>query len=188
MKLFSCIALTLALLLTSQAETIKLSADQSVSLTLPDTWQRAAPLPAPTGMEGLGTTVRYVTKDGSNDALLLTILITPDDRHRDPATLKTMAEQAATPLLPGSVEKKADLKELRFGSAWGYSFTITDANLVGQPPRKDDYKTLTSCLLHLGNRVLATATIFTDHPTTPAYAQAQRILQSLSLSTPANRL
>ena len=61
-------------------------------------------------------------------------------------------------------------------------------NLVGQPPVKDDYKTMTACFVYLGDRVLVSATIFSDDPKGPAYGEAVRLLKSLAVSWPSEAI
>jgi len=113
--------------------------------------------------------------------VLLSLVTVPDNRLADPATLKAMIAEASQQFVAGSVEGKVSLKELKLGAAAGFSVTFTDANLVGKPTVKDDYKAMTSCFVYLGDNVLVTATIFTDDVNGKAYAEALRLLKSISL-------
>ena len=176
------------LLATASAEKVDLGAGQAVLLTVPDTWT-AATLPAvPPGMAAGGIPHRYVTKNGSNDSVLLSLVSVPDDRLTDPATLKEMIEEASQQFVAGSVEGKVMLKELKIGGVAGFSVTFTDVNLVGKSTVKDDYKSMTSCFVYLGDRVLVSATIFTDDVNGKAYAEGLRLLKSLSLQRPGSSI
>ncbi|HVZ65924.1 MAG TPA: hypothetical protein VG936_15265 [Lacunisphaera sp.] len=185
MKTLPALVLLFASLLASAAAArLELGAGKALHYVVPDAWTEGD---LPEGIDAAGATghtVRYVTKDGSNDALLLTALTVPDDRLRDPDALRAMAEMSVQQFVAGSVEGKAELKELRFAGVSGLAVTFTDANLVGKPTVKDDYKAMTACFAYLGNGVVITATIFTDDPGGRAYDEAMRVLRSLSLTLP----
>jgi hypothetical protein len=166
---------------------IDLGGGKTVLITLPATWVVADPTPPP-GVAVQGVNVRYVTKNGSNDAVLITILTVPDDRFSDLENLKGLVAQATEQFIAGSVEGKADIKEIRLGGVTGFCATFTDANLVGQPSVKDDYKAMTSCFAYLGEHVMVTATVFTDDVKSPAYAEGMRLLKTLSLALPKNNI
>ncbi len=180
--------LLVGLLASASAARLDLGAGKALHFVVPDAWTEGD---LPDGVEGAGApgrTVRYVTKDGSNDALLLTALPVPGDRLRDPAALRAMAEMSVQQFVAGSVEGKAEFKDLRFAGVSGLAVTFTDANLVGKPTVKDDYKAMTACFAYLGNGVVVTATIFTDDPGGRAYDEAMRVLRSLSLTLPKDAI
>jgi hypothetical protein len=187
-RFLSLLALLGLLAVTGSAEKISLGSGKALHLTLPATWISAdLPTRAP-GVPEAGQNVRYVTKSGSNDALLIAILPVPDDRFNDPENLKGMVEMATQQFVAGSVEGQANLKELKFGGVSGLAATFTDANLVGKPSVKEDYKAMTSCFAYLGERVMVTATIFTDDLDGKAYAEGLRILKSMSLQLPKDTI
>ena len=142
----------------------------------------------PPGTPTVGQNFLYVTRSGSNDSVMLTLVPVPDDRLADPETLKAMIEEASQQFVGGSVEGKVTLKELKIGAVAGFSVTFTDVNLVGKPTVKDDYKAMTSCFVYLGDRVLVSATIFTDDVNGKAYAEGLRLLKSLSLQRPGSSI
>ena len=168
------------------AEKIDLGGGKILLLTLPATWTTTDPVVPPSDLPLKGVNVRYVTRNGSNDAVLLTILPVPDDRFDDRDNLKQLVLQATEQFVAGSVEGKADPTEIRLGGATGFCVTFTDAALVGKPPVKDDYKVMTSCFVYLGEKVMVTATIFSDDPNGGAYAEGMRILKSILLEMPKN--
>jgi hypothetical protein len=187
-NLLSLLALAVLLAVTGLAEKIDLGSGKTLHLTLPATWSTAG-LPARSpGAPEVGQNARYVTRSGSNDALLITVLPVADDRFSDPENLKSVVEMATQQFVPGSVEGQASLKEFKFAGASGFSATFTDASLVGKPTVKDDYKAMTSCFAYLGEHVLVTATVFTDDLNGKAYAEALRILKSISLSLPKDTI
>jgi hypothetical protein len=169
------------------AEKIDLGASKSLHLVVPESWT-STDVAAPEGAPVMGKTARFVTKNGSNDAVLITALPVPDDRFDAPENLKALASDAMEQFVSGSVEGKADLKEFKVGGVDGFCATFTDANLVGKPTIKEDYKTVTSCFVYLGEHVLVTATVFSDDVAGKAYAEGMRIVKSLSLDLPKNSL
>jgi hypothetical protein len=177
--------LTLALLplltFTGRAEKIDLGSGKTAFVTVPNTWKAAAlPATAP-GMPTVGTNVRYATKSGSNDAVLITLLTVPDDRFADSDNLQALIEESTQQFAAGSVEGKVVLQEIKIAGKAGYYCTFTDASLVGKPGVKDDYKTLTSCFVYLGDEVMLAATVFSDDVSGPAYGEGLRLLKSLTL-------
>jgi hypothetical protein len=170
------------------AEKIDLGGGKAVLVTVPLSWsEREAPV-APGDVPAIGRTVRYVPKNGSNDAVLITFIPVPDDRFQDRANLRAMVEQATEQFVASSVEGKADLKDLPLAGATGFAATFTDAELVGKPAVKGNYKALTACFAYLGNHVVLTATVFTDDPHGRAYAEGMRLVKSLALPQPKDAL
>ncbi len=186
-NLISVLACCGLLTVAGLAEKIDLGPGKALHLTLPDSWT-SSDVAASAGMPAMGQNVRYVPKDGANEALLITVLTVPDDNFKDPDNLKSMVEIATQQFVTGSVEGKADIKEFKFAGVAGFSATFTDANLVGKPSVKDDYKAMTSCFAYIGNQVMVTATIFTDEVGGRAYNEAVRILKSISLSLPKDTI
>ncbi len=116
------------LAVTAFAEKIDLGSGKALLLTVPASWT-GSDLPAQSpGMPMVGQNVRYVTKSGSNDALLITILPVLDDAMGDPDNLKAMVEVATQQFVAGSVEGKADLKEVKIPGASPGAFDKTSAN------------------------------------------------------------
>ena len=189
MKKFPLLLAILGLLaVTCSAEKIDLGAGRTLHLVLPEAWINAEPAAGPPDLPAMGKTVRYVTKNGSNDAVLITIVTVPDDRFNDPENLKALVEETTQQFVSGSVEGKAELKEFRLGGRPGISVTFTDAELVGKPSSKDNYKALTICFVYLGEHLMLTATVFSDDVAGKAYAEGMRILKSLTLELPKNTL
>lgn len=177
-----------ALPVSALAEKVDLGGGRAVLLTVPDSWV-AGELPArPPGLPALGRTLRFVPRSGSNDSVMLTLVPLPDGHLADSAALQPMVEEASRQFVAGSVEGKAVLKELKIGHAAGFMVTFTDASLVGKPTVKDNYKSMTSCFAYLGDRVLLSATIFSDDVTGQAYAEALRLVKSLSLQLPGSTI
>jgi hypothetical protein len=170
------------------AEKIELPAGRSLNLRLPPTWTGATLPATPKEMPATATSARYATKSGSNDAVLVSALIVPDERFLDPEALKAMVEQATAQFVEGSVEGRANLTDFSIGRAHGLSVTFRDAALAGKPSVKDDYKAMTACFVYLGDHVMLTATVFTDDPDGPAYAEGIKILKSITLLLPADSL
>jgi hypothetical protein len=183
LPLFLVLGLTAA-----AAERIDLGAGRAARLTLPANWEATKGPESQTENSARAVTVRYATKDGSNDAVLITLLPMPDELLADPALLRELVELSTHQFIDASVERKAYLKEIKVAGKTGYACLFTDAALVGQPVRKDDYKTITICFVYLGDSLLLAATIFSDDPSAPAFAEARRLVQSLTVSSPQKAL
>lgn len=188
MKKFLLLFLASGALLAAATEKIVLGAGLSALLTVPDTWTAGELPAAPPGRAIPGRNLRFVTRSGSNDSVMISLVPVPDDRLADPETLKAMVEEASQQFVAGSVEGKVTLKDLKIGGAAGFAVAFTDANLVGKPTVKDDYKSMTSCFVYLGDRVLLSATVFSDDPNGKAYAEALRLLKSISLTQAKNAI
>lgn len=169
-------------------ERISLGSGRFAILSRPDTWEAVALPPRPPGMPAIGTTVRFAPKGGANEAVMITLVVVPNEGLAEPAELRTMAEMASRRFVRGSVEAKVDLKDFKVGGRTGYAATFTDAKLVGQASVPDDYKMMTCCYVYLGDRVLLTASIFSDDPDGGSYAAAKKIIQSITLSLPQNTI
>lgn len=175
--------LFLALTLSAvSAETIKLSDGRTARVTLPETWMAAKVLEGLPENSPETTTVRYVTKSGSNDAVLLTLIPMADEKYEDRALLRALVEESTRQFVDGSVERKASLQEFKVDGRTGFACLFTDAELVGKPTEKDNYKTITSLFVYLGDNVMLAATIFSDDPAGKAYAEGVRLVQSLTLA------
>ncbi len=172
----------------ASAGKINLGAGRTAYLTVPESWQ-AAELPAATpGLSPAGVNARFVPRSSSNDTVFISFLIVPDDRFGDRDNLQTLIEESTQEFAAGSVEGKAILKVLKLAGKSGYSCTFTDANLVGKPTVKDDYKTLTSCFVYLGDHVMLNATVFSDDPAGKGFAEGLRLLKSISLQLPKDTI
>ncbi|MSU46724.1 MAG: hypothetical protein EXS42_06290 [Lacunisphaera sp.] len=168
----------------SRAENINLGGGKSLHFILPGAWistDTSAPSPE---VSQVGKNLRYVPKGGSSDAVLLTVLLVPDNRYSDRENLRMLVADATQQFAPESVEGKAFIKELRTATVTGFTATFTDIDLVDKPPVNDDYKTMTACFIYLGEKVMVFATIFSDDPAGPAFAEGLRLLKSLTLATP----
>lgn len=188
MKRLLIVLAGLALATASRAETINLGGGKALRFILPDAWtatETGAPSPE---VSRLGKNLRYVPKSGSNDAVLITVLAVPDDRFSEREALRQLVAEATQQFVSDSVEGKAFIKELRTATVTGFSATFTDTNLVDKPPVKDDYKTMTACFIYMGDRVMVFATIFSDDPAGPAFAEGLRLLKSLTLATPKDSI
>jgi hypothetical protein len=177
-----CLLLLSFTALSAAVERIDLGSGRSARIALPPDWQPTALPPRPPGIPEMGSIVRYDTKNGSNDSVMLSVITVPDDRFADPVEFKAFTEKLLQRYARDSVEGKVDLKDFKVAGKSGYLCLLTDPNLVGKPTIKDDYKTSTACTVYLGDRLLLNATIFSDDPAGPAYAAAKKLVQSLTIT------
>lgn len=100
------------------------------------------------------------------------LILTDDDlRLRLHDSLRTYIDQ--------SVEKEFRVKDLSCRQGRGWYAQLTDAALVGQPPKKDEYKVMRSALLLLEPRTMVLATMLFDDATGPEAAEMLTIVSSM---------
>lgn len=103
------------------------------------------------------------------------VLADADLRLRLHDSLRTYVEQ--------SVEKEFRVKELSCRQGRGWYAELTDGALVGQPPKKEEYKVMRSALLLLEPRTMVVATMLFDDASGPEAAEMLTIVSSIRFAT-----
>ncbi|HTB80160.1 MAG TPA: hypothetical protein VK717_04655 [Opitutaceae bacterium] len=132
-----------------------------------------------------GYTISLESKTGANAACRITVIAVQNATFPDKAKTRAEFMQLAQSFSPGSVEKKPAPKEFSLKSGFGLYCSFTDASLVGKPPIKGNYKTVSPGLIYMSKDLVLAVTIFTDDPSGPEFRQLVDIIQSTQLLTRA---
>ena len=189
MKKLLLLAALFVAVVSAHAVSLILPSGQTVEFTLPERWTIGAVPPLPPGTPAPGKTVSYVPTNKANSAVVLTFITAKDDSLAEAEALKTMHESANDHYVAGSVEGQLVSNELKLAAGRGYFSPFTDNALVDQPVQKGSFKTITVATIYLGNRVIVTASVFSDDQAGPEHRQGMKLLESLHLrSKPPARI
>lgn len=133
----------------------------------------------------IGYEVSAVPTDGANAKVIFSIFPLPQPREIDAKAIDATLTKTCQRFVSGSVEKKITLHPYKLPQGYGVSAVFTDASLVGQPPKPNDYKVMSPGLLQLTPAVQIVVTLFADNTTAPEFSSMRAIVESLRL-TPVN--
>lgn len=150
-------------------------------------WEQVAADPSPAD-PAVRADLRLRPVNGTNVSLNLTFVSLPDDTLADRENLRRFHAANTKQFIAGSVEGEVRGRDFKTPHGYGVQARFTDAALVGKPPEKENYKTVTAVFLHLGERVLVIASLFCDDPQGGEYAEAMEMLRSLRVTTAQNRV
>jgi hypothetical protein len=122
-------------------------------------------------------TDKYVPEDGRNAALMITLIPIEVARITDEASLKALYLRIWTSTVSASAGAP-DLKTLNVVTGSGLYATNEDPTLVGNPPKRDDFKFATPMLLWLRPDILVQATLLTDTADGSDFTEGMQIVQS----------
>ena len=150
-------------------------------------WAQVAADPSPAD-PAVRADLRLHPVNGANVSLNLTFVSLPDEALADRENLRRFHADNTKQFIAGSVEGEVRGRDFKTPHGYGVQARFTDAALVGKPPEKENYKTVTAVFLYLGERVLVIASLFCDDPQGGEYAEAMEMLRSLRVSGDSNRL
>lgn len=150
-------------------------------------WEQVAADPSPAD-PAVRADLRVRPDNGANVSLNLTFVSLPDEALADRENLRRFHAANTQQFIAGSVEGEVRGRDFKTPHGYGVQARFTDAALVGKPPEKENYKTVTAVFLYLGQRVLVIASLFCDEPQGGEYAEAMEMLRSLRVSGDSNRL
>jgi hypothetical protein len=150
-------------------------------------WSKADPGPAPEDPSLRGN-LRLLPGNDANVSLSLIFLSAPDDNLADRENLRAFHDANCRQFAGGSVEGEVRTRDFKTPHGYAVQARFTDAALVGKPPEKENYKTVTTVTLYLGERVLVIASFFCDDPQGGEYAEAMDMLRTIRISSDNNRL
>jgi hypothetical protein len=130
----------------------------------------------------IGYEISLVPANGANAKALLSIFALPKPREIDAKAIDAMLTQTCERFAPGSVEKKTTLRPYRLKQGYGVSAVFTDASLVGQPSKPNDYKVMSPGLIQLTPSSQIVVTLFADDTAAPEFAAMQAIVETLRLT------
>ena len=164
--------------LGAQSQTVDLGSHGKITCYLDDSWQFTT--------ADLGGRIVNITPKGDVNATCTLTITFPDQDHYDTKSrLRLRVEVNGTPMAEQSVEGKAVAKPFELKSGYGFYCNFTDPELVGKPPQKGNYKTMTIGLIHLAPDVLIEVSISADGFTTEAYQQLLGMLEGMEFEAPS---
>ena len=179
-KLFALLLLTAAGLF-GQMQKLDLGSHGRLTLYLDDTWK------IETGDYGDRQMVTIVPKGEANASCSLTITFPEQDRLDTKKRLNLRVEVNGQPLAERSVEGKSTAKEFSLQTGFGFYCNFTDPELVGRPPEKGNFKTLSVGLIHLAADVLIEVTISADGFNSEPYQQLLGMIEGMEFTPPGKR-
>lgn len=179
----------LAVLATARAEVIRveLGEERTAQVRLAPDWASADADPPP-GDPAVRANLRLKPAGEVNASLNLTFVSLPDDSLAERENLRRFHAANTRQFAGGSVEGEVRGRDFKTPHGFGVQARFTDAALVGKPPERENYKTVTAVFLHLGERVLVIASFFCDDAQGGEYAQAMDMLRSIRVSAARHRL
>jgi len=139
----------------------------SLRLVTPDGWE----VESSTLREPPSLTLHVTPKAGNSFDIQITSAALDGKQRADatPVSIKERVQRAATELLPQSVEKVADIREIKGAEVVGYFYGLTDRN-----PGPGEFKFLTQGTFLTGD-VLSAFTVLHRVQTSPEVTQAIRM-------------
>ena len=145
------------LVVSVRAESVSLGTHGSLELAVPEGWQLSS-----RAVAEMGRNIQLTPKNGANARCLTSVIYQRNPKPIDKAAIEHLFRAGCERFVSGSVEQKTNLKELPLSPAYGLCATFTDASLVGQPPKVDDYKVMTNAMIQFNDEVSAAVTVLTD--------------------------
>jgi hypothetical protein len=178
----------LALASVASAETVRVDMGDGRTAVVRTAmhWSKADPGPAPEDPAVKGN-LRFRPDNDANVSLNLTFVSLPDEALADRENLRRFHAANTRQYTSGSVENEVRARDFKTPHGYGVQAQFTDAALVGKPPERDNYKTVTAVFLHLGERVLVIASLFCDDPQGEEYADAMEMLRSILATSARDR-
>ncbi|MBI5767027.1 MAG: hypothetical protein HZA93_04480 [Verrucomicrobia bacterium] len=156
MKRFLALFLLAAASLLAQSETISLGSRGKLTIYLSDKWRFDV------SDFGDRQIVTIKPKDETNADCTLTVTYPEVDRFDTKARLKQRVEIDGVKFEERSVEGKARAKEFALQTGYGFRCDFTDPDLIGRPPKKGDFKTISVGLIRLNAEILIEVGISAD--------------------------
>ncbi|MET0262750.1 MAG: hypothetical protein ABW223_07615 [Rariglobus sp.] len=168
-----------AFCLCAQAAHFDLGRTGDLYIDAPASWKVKSRL-----IEGVGYEFTFTPANGTNAKALITLVTQAAAKPVDPKKIDADFIQTCRPFVAASVEKKADLRRYQLKQGYGVYAIFTDAALVEQPAKPNDYKVMAPGLIQLTDSIQALATLFADDANGPEMAAMRAFVESLRI-TPA---
>ncbi len=178
MKRFPLLLLLLlgAARLLGQSETLDFGGHGKLTLYLPGDWKFN------TSDFGDRQLININPTGDANASCTLTITFPDQDHYDTKGRLKQRVEVNGVQYAEQSVEGKAVGKEFNLQKGYGFYCNFTDPELVGKPPQKGNFKTITEGMIHLAPDVLIEVAISADGFSSDPYQQLLGMLEGMELS------
>ena len=176
MKMLPVLLLFTAASLFAQSQKIDLGPHGGINLYIDDTWKFDV---ADFGDRRI---VSVTPKGGANASCSLTITFPEQDRLDTKKRLSLRVEINGEAFAGQSVEGKAIAKEFALQNGFGYYCSFTDPELVGKPPQKGNFKTISAGLIHLASDVLIEVAISADGFNSEPYQQLLGMIEGMEFA------
>jgi len=163
-KLFLLLLLSAASL-CAQSETVALGPYGKLTLYLPGDWKIDV-----SDLGGRTVTIKPA-KESVNADCTLSITFPEQDQYSRKDKLKMRVEVNGEQFAQQSAEGKAVAKPFDVKSGFGFHCDFTDPDLVGKPPQKGNFKTLSAGTIRLAPHVLIDVVIEADGFSSEPYQQ-----------------
>jgi hypothetical protein len=174
-RLAIALLLSTALAAGARANEFEWPGRGTVRMTVPSGWAAAS-----RDAGDLGVALRAAPETGAVLVQITVAALPPGEPFRSEDVKKEL-ERLVQPYLDGSVEKSFAPKPLPVSQGSGWVVQLTDASLVGKPPRRGDSKVMRNALAALGDRILMIATIQFDDPALREVDEAMSLVSSVRL-------
>lgn len=177
-KLFALLLLTAAGMF-AQSETLDLGSHGKLTLYLDDSWSFT------TSDFGDRVLVTINPKGDANATCSMTVTYPTQDHYDTKKRLNLRVEVNGTPIAEQSVEGKAVAKEYMLKTGYGFHCDFTDPALVGEKPKKGDFKTMSMGMIHLTADVLIEVSISADGFNSEPYNQLLGMIEGMEYAPAA---
>jgi hypothetical protein len=177
MKRYLTLALLALIPLLAPAATLDLGIHGTFGITPPKDWKFSAQK----GDDG-GTVVTLSPPGQENARCIINVTLVPNPEP----TSKDKVQEAVLALcdrfVDESVEKKKVLRDLAVpGGVYGCYCVFTDASMVGQPPKHDEFKVIGIGIVQFNDEVMAAVSIAADDAKGSDFVSLLAAVSSMSL-------
>ncbi|WP_395739521.1 hypothetical protein [Prosthecobacter sp.] len=180
MKTLTCLICLLLSVLTSPAADFDLGTRGTLSVGVPEDWTvNGKAVNDPDGTP-IGYAFAFKPRSEAHAKCLLTFGYTTNGApNKDDIQEKVL--RATEQFVPGSVEKKQNLKDFSPGTGCGFYCLFTDASLVGKAAKPDDYKVMGSGVVQPGDNMVGVVSLFADEAEGVEMKAMLKIISSLEI-------
>lgn len=171
------VSAAISLPVSSWADKFDLGTHGDLEVAVPATWSAKS---QSAGEQGFNIMIK--PKSDANAGLQITALFMKVDQSISDEDMQKRFADSLVQMVPGSVEKKADLKKLKLKGATACYVSLTDESLVGKPSVPGNFKVMTSGMAKLSDGVVTSFTLFSDDKTGADFTEGLKIIESIVLN------
>lgn len=171
------LALGLAAAAFAQSETLELGSHGKITFYLLGDWKCEQ-----TNIGNNPTLIIKPAKYQVNAQATISVTFPERDRFDRKDKLKLQVEAESRSVAEQSVEGKAVAREFMLATGYGYYVNITDPELRGKPPEKDNFKNASFGKIRLAPDILIDVTIMADGFSSEPYQQLLGALEGMEFS------
>jgi hypothetical protein len=162
----------------ASADTVDLGPRGTLSITLPKGWTLSSQKE-----EDSGFAITISPPAGVNAKLLMNIAFVPEPKPVTKDEIQEKVLSVSDQFVDASVEKKKTLRDFSLsGSAFGSYCVFTDASLVGQPPKPDEFKVIGVGIIRYTDDIMAAVSLAADDEKGSDFAAMMAAVSSTSLA------